>query len=129
MAMIDIKDISVDPVTGKSRKVKFCGLDDFQIVLPMGGDAISKLELRFEITSYEEDGSIYKSDRVINPYQKKFVADNSTSVNAEGQYVADDAPDRVCGEYDFLKTALKTQPAVPLIEAFIDEADSMHRFD
>lgn len=129
MSMIDIKQISNDPTTGKKRQVEWIGANALTIHPSMKGEPMPALRLTFSVTLLEDDGSVYQSSRIINPYQKNFVADNSTSVNAQGQYVSDDSPDRVSGEYDFLKTALRTQPAVPLVEVFIGYADLMKRFD
>lgn len=131
--MIDIIDISNDPITGKNRKLLFLGLDDL-IIPEYTSSFVSNLspvlELRFQIAIYNEDGNIFISDRVMNPYQRSLIIDNSTSVDNQGNYVSYDSADRVSGEYDFIKNALILGAnIINLINTGVERADILKRFD
>lgn len=98
--------ISNDPLMGLKRKGVFVALED------KGANGEDALMIHFMIRFYDEDDNEIINNRV-RPYAVTLRADNSTPVNAQGQYVLneDGLPDWeddsvVCGEYDFLEAAI-----------------------
>ena len=106
MGMIALIDISNDPNSNLWRKVRWSGFDDMR----------DYGRLHFEVLYFNTFG-IEINAQGISSYTKELIADNSTPVNASGDFSfnSDGSPlwgDGILGEYDFLVASVNSPTAL-----------------